>query len=302
MDRESEQRNPIVKRWKDAGMIPEDVGIMSDSDEFFSRDFLRAVQTCDFPALRPDPSCHFPSIWPETIAFESSPYCIKKLRWFHPDVIGGQCVDGIGDPTERIVPLRTHDRTYGERDETYGLEDMNEYPEAVKKSGRYPLFAAADIRRIQGAVNSYTFKEGTGDDDDETTDALDGVAYHLHNWFDDLAVLRNKYVTYAHGTTLTKGKPLSDVTEDLDVMVRCIRGIGNEGIESDEHYYEEGKTIKGPRPIFFLNETYLEERHKLIQEMVRQDEKKFGSRYDSKASALKKKQQKKVRQKRSKNA
>lgn len=88
MDRESEQRNPIVKRWKDAGMLPEDVGIMSDADEFFSRDFLRAVQTCDFPALRPDPSCHRPKIAPSTAAYESSPYCIKKTPWFHPDVIG----------------------------------------------------------------------------------------------------------------------------------------------------------------------------------------------------------------------
>ncbi|KAI2501943.1 hypothetical protein MHU86_12496 [Fragilaria crotonensis] len=132
MDRESEQRNPIVQRWKEAGMLPEDVGIMSDSDEFFSREFLRAVQTCDFPALQPDPSCHYPSIWPVTIAFESSPYCIKKLRWFHPDVIGGQCVHGIGDPTERIVPLRTHDRQYGERHDSYGMDNMEEYPEAVK--------------------------------------------------------------------------------------------------------------------------------------------------------------------------
>ena len=206
-------------------------------------------------------------------------------------------MDGIGDPTERIVPLRTHDRRYGERHKTYGLDNMNEYPEAVKKSGRYPLFTAADIRRVQGAQHPYSSNHLRGDKPNEAG----GVAYHLHNWFDDLKVLRNKYVTYAHGTLITEGKPLSLITEDLDIMVRCIRGIGNEGIESFQQYYEEGRKVKGPRPIFFLNATYLEERHKLVKVMVRRDEEKFGSKYDSKASAMKTIQRKKVKQKKRNN-
>ena len=283
MDRESEQRNPIVKRWKDAGMLPEDVGIMSDADEFFSRDFLRAVQTCDFPALRPDPSCHRPKIAPSTVAYESSPYCIKKTPWFHPDVISGQCVDGIGDPTERIVPLRTHKRRYGERHESYGRDDIDLYPEIVKKSDRYPLFTAPDIRRVQGDWGiPFSLKGIPGDE----TDTVHGIAYHLHNWFDDLKVLRNKYVTYAHGTLATKGKPLAHVTGDLDILVRCIKGIGNEANSGE--YYLEGRKVKGPKPIFFLNETYSEERHKFVKEMVRRDEQKYGSAFKSKGKQNKK--------------
>jgi hypothetical protein len=101
-------------------MTSEDVGVVADIDEVFSRDFLRAVQTCDFPELNPGQSCQKPKICPSTIAFEGSPYCIKKKEWFHPDIISGQCVEGIGDPTERIVPLRTFKRRYGERDLSYG--------------------------------------------------------------------------------------------------------------------------------------------------------------------------------------
>lgn len=32
-------------------MTTEDVGVLGDADEVFSRDFLRAVQVCEVPAL-----------------------------------------------------------------------------------------------------------------------------------------------------------------------------------------------------------------------------------------------------------
>lgn len=171
---------------------------------------------------------------------------------------------------------------YGERHETYGRDQIDQYPEVVKKSDRYPLFTAPDIRRVQGDWGiPFSLKRIDGD----KTDAVNGIAYHLHNWFDDLKVLRNKYVTYAHGTRMTKGKPLSRVTGDLDILVRCIKGIGNEG--NSDKYYLEGRKVKGPKPIFFLNETYSEERHKLVQEMVRRDEQKYGSAYKSKGKQIK---------------
>lgn len=90
MDREVEQRNTIVKLWKEAGMTERDIGLMADLDEIVSRDFLRALQVCDFPKMRvqeSQPSCQMPKLPFSTIQFESTPLCIKKSYWFHPDAI-----------------------------------------------------------------------------------------------------------------------------------------------------------------------------------------------------------------------
>ena len=284
MNRESEQRNTIIKVWKAAGMQPDDVALVADMDEVFSRDFLRAVQICDFPELRPGQSCQKAKICPLTTFFEGSPYCIKKRQWFHPDIIGGQCVEGIGDPTERVTPLRNFKRQYGERHKSYGRYNLDLYPENFHKSGRYPLFNGNDIRMVQGDRGMpYTFINRPG----HRKTAAYGVAYHFHNWFTDLKVLRNKYMTYSHSKSNIMAKTLSEAGGDLDIFVRCARGINNEAnpFNWSEHYYEQGWSIKGPRPIFFLNTTYTHERHKLVQKMLVDDEAKYGSSYDA-AGAL----------------
>ena len=89
MNREVEQRNTIVKVWKEAGMTERDIGIMADLDEIVSRNFLKALQVCDFPKLRvvDEPSCYAPKMVLSTLSYESSPFCIKKNSWYHPDVI-----------------------------------------------------------------------------------------------------------------------------------------------------------------------------------------------------------------------
>jgi Glycosyltransferase family 17 len=280
MNRESEQRNVVLQRWKKEGMTQDDVGIMADGDEFMSRDFLRAIQVCDFPALQPEPSCHRPKVAPLSISFEISPFCIRKRLWFHPDAIRGECVDGIGDPTERIIPLRTHQRKYGERDESYGRDKIDSYPEQVRKSNRYPLFTGPDIRVVQGDwLNPFTFK----DQPEDAENAIYGAAYHFHNWFENFSTLRNKYATYAHGLAESRRKPLSLVADDIDISVRCAKHIGNDANPKDSAppYFLEGRKIKGPKPIFFLNKTYLEWRHNLLLELLRKDEEQYGSCYDA---------------------
>lgn len=91
MDREVEQRNTIVKIWKEAGMTERDIALMADVDEIVSRDFLRAMQVCDFPQLRflenEQPSCQTPKMVLSTVQFEGSPFCIKRHEWYHPDVM-----------------------------------------------------------------------------------------------------------------------------------------------------------------------------------------------------------------------
>jgi hypothetical protein len=280
IDREAEQRNAIIKVWKEAGMKPEDVAVVADVVEVFSRDFLRALQTCDFPELRPGQSCQKAKICPSAISFVGSPYCIKKKEWFHPDIISGQCVEGIGDPTERIIPLRNFKRRYGERHESFGRYNSDVYPEVVHKSGRYPLFNGNDIRGIHGdRGRPYNFIQMPGHGDT----AAYGVAYHFNTWFADAKHLRSNYLRFAHEERNITMKTLSTGSGDLDILVRCTRGINNKANPHDwsESMYEQRWNIEGPRPIFFLNRTYIEERHELIQKILAEDEVEYGSSYDA---------------------
>jgi Glycosyltransferase family 17 len=276
MNREAEQRNAILKRWQKEGMRPEDVGIMSDIDEVISRDFLRAIQICDFPELRPDQDCHRPKIVPSCIAYEATPYCIKRAKWFHPDVISGQCIDGIGDPTERVVPLRKHRRRYGERDPLYGKRSLHAYPDAVRSLGRYPLFNGPDIRTVVGNRNLlYNVINASVND----THAVTGVAYHLHNWFSDFKILRQKYMTYGHANKRVMNQTLAQIGVALAMLVRCVKQLGNQAnrIDWERDYIEEGWNMTTTLPIYFLNNTYVSMRHDLVKKIIRRDEAEFGA-------------------------
>jgi len=90
----------IVKRWKANGMKPDDIGIIQDTDETFTRDFIIALQTCDIELFRPNQNCGYPKIFGSTLIFESLPACVwSDRRWFHPDVIIGECIETIGRPS-----------------------------------------------------------------------------------------------------------------------------------------------------------------------------------------------------------
>ena len=79
------QREGVIHRWKLNGMRPDDVAVITDIDETYSRDFLRALQICDIPQFRPGQDCKAPKVIASTLIFESSPECVwKDRRWFHP--------------------------------------------------------------------------------------------------------------------------------------------------------------------------------------------------------------------------
>ena len=148
----------------------------------------------------------------------------------------------------------------------------------MKDSGRFPLWSSRDIREVAGSANGLTEYTNT----DTSNVLLASVAYHLHNWFDDLAVLRNKYKTYGHYDDKWANNPskvLSKINRELDLVVRCTRDLGND--LGEDKYYEEHELNDGRYnlPIYFLNTTYSRERHELVKELVRQDEETFGSSY-----------------------
>ena len=108
--RESIMREGNNFRWALNGMRPDDLAIVADADETFSRDFLRALQICDVKAFRPVQDCKFLKIMSTSIMFESTPECLaRETKWYHPDVVVGECVDQIGNatmhpPTKRQQP------------------------------------------------------------------------------------------------------------------------------------------------------------------------------------------------------
>ena len=92
LDREQEQRALILQRWKANGMTGDDIGYLSDTDESFSRDFIRAMQICDVPAFRQADTignCSKPKVLSGVnIIFEGSPLCIPaNRRCYHPDMV-----------------------------------------------------------------------------------------------------------------------------------------------------------------------------------------------------------------------
>ena len=79
------QKEGITNRWRINGMRPDDVAIIGDADETFTRDFLRALQICDVPQFRKNQSCHSPKLIASTLVMQSSSECITKgRRWHHP--------------------------------------------------------------------------------------------------------------------------------------------------------------------------------------------------------------------------
>jgi hypothetical protein len=207
---------------------------------------------------------------------------LTLLRFLFPSN-QGQCIEGIGDPTERVVPLRNFRRKFGERTKDYGAEDYQRYPAHVLESKKFPLWSGRDIRTVSGSADPLmTYKETPG----HGTTAAYGVAYHLHNWFHSIESIRHKYATYGHGWHEALRINLTDIQEDLDLLVRCARGLPNDLNPNGYSYYDHNgnvetfwKNFGGPKPLYFRNQTYIRERHASLQRMVADDERKYGSRY-----------------------
>lgn len=102
--REHMQRSLLIDMWKQAGMTADDVGVLTDADETLTRDFLRAVQTCEIPQLDPArQDCGTAKMIASSLVFEGSPECMTVTRkWMHPDVILGKCIEGIGDDAFKL--------------------------------------------------------------------------------------------------------------------------------------------------------------------------------------------------------
>ena len=111
--REENIRNSILESWKKLGMSDEDIGIISDSDEFISEEFLHAIKNCDIFSdfktnlkyLSLKDNCKRSKILSKSYIFSSNLDCPQRAQYgnrtaifagirmnWHPDVIIGKCL------------------------------------------------------------------------------------------------------------------------------------------------------------------------------------------------------------------
>lgn len=165
------QREGNNLRWRINGMQHDDVAIVGDTDETFTRDFLRALQICDIQSFRPNQDCRASKVMASTMVFESTPECItNNRRWYHPDAVIGECVDKIGNatlhpPTKREWPHgQTDENTtyHGYRVDGYGRgSNFSLYHAEHKLNSTYPLYYATDVRMEPSQESWRTMKDGS---------------------------------------------------------------------------------------------------------------------------------------------
>lgn len=299
LEREHAQRALILERWKQNGMTVNDIGYLSDTDELFSRDFLRAMQICNVPQFTSEgkdghQNCAQPKVYGLVAIFEGSPDCVSAEEIYHPALMIGECIEGIGDSNLHPSPARNNNRSYSWRTNEWtfhsyylALHDANNAPppKSLPSNVRFPLFNAADFRRTPGGFFY-------GNDNVPLY-----VGYHVHNFFDDVNVMRLKYKTYGHAQTDALTKPLGDLNREVNLMVRCAMDSGDDNAmdgsvmskyrtkdERRKHailrrkggldFLTEANYGHGAVPIAFRMEKYVQARHYEMVAMIRADEEK----------------------------
>jgi hypothetical protein len=255
------QREGNTFRWALNGMREDDVAIMRDADEIFTRDFLRAMQICDVAEFRPDQDCYAPKVIASTLVFESSPDCVTKdRRWHHPDAVLGKCIEHTGNSSLHPPTKRQYADKHGLRRHGYGADgvDYSSYvAEGLGPPNTFPLWHGTDMRLGNGGV-MYSGTDGSP------------TGYHFHNFFMSADEVRNKYATYGHARSGARSLPVWEVAEDVKFAVDCAHGERDQALE----FNVTGSVL----PIYYLNDEVRNERHKLWLEIVKEEEEKWSNR------------------------
>ncbi|KAL3757822.1 hypothetical protein ACHAWU_006130 [Discostella pseudostelligera] len=256
------QREGNSHRWAMNGMREDDIGIIADADETFTRDYLRAMQICDIPEFRPNQDCLNSKVFASTMVLESSPNCITKdRRWFHPDAILGECVENVGDSSLHPSTKREYKDHHGMRIHGYGKSEdfVNNFTLYWAENGldpangTYPLWTEADMKMESLGVQP-TMKDGSP------------TGYHFHNYFNSAEAIHVKYHTYGHAAHDAMEKPIWELHEDLQLAVDCANGVGNDALDFSN-------TDSSVLPIYYRNDEVRSKRHELWQSIVKEEEK-----------------------------
>jgi Glycosyltransferase family 17 len=318
LTREHRQRQEIVRGWKALGMQPDDVGVLADADETLTRDFLRALQICtNVPQLDYKRHyCHHSlvKITAFTRIFEASPECLTENRaWFHPDVIVGQCIDGIGHKALHPRAPRSVNGSSFLRARGFGSACNDWDGEAAlnvsngpasQTPPRYPLWDAADFRRtcsgpqvtvvnttlpryMTATASNESSRRRNGSNRDSAAALNDDTAgsqlerytgFPFHNFFAHVHSTRFKYLTYGHADKDAGRKFIGNLSQDLQMMVRCVLpdDVGtpeSEQQDADLRWRHEGYESARPfLPIYFHDADYRRRRHAHVRAMVQADQ------------------------------
>jgi hypothetical protein len=256
------QREGNTLRWALNGMREDDVAIMRDADEIFTRDFLRAMQICDLAEFRPDQDCRAPKVIASTVVFESSPNCATKdRRWHHPDALLGKCIEHTGNSSLHPPTKRQYADKHGLRLHGYGGdgEDYSMYvAEGLGPNNTFPLWHGTDMRMGNGGI-MYGGTDGSP------------TGYHFHNFFLSADEVRYKYATYGHAKSEARYLPVWEVSADVKLAVNCAHGQSDEALD----FNETGSSVL---PVYYLNDEVRNKRHQLWLQIVKEEEEHWSNR------------------------
>jgi len=267
LGREHGQRALIIDRWKKEGMTKDDIGYVSDADETFNRDFLRAMQVCLVPEFEFHNHCELPLVRADSWTFEGSLRCLTSLMKNTPSLVIGECIDKIGDSTKHPKPERGWNGIGWMSD---GWTKKGKFASLPKPTNNetgningagtttlyYPLLNAADFRRLRG----HTYRKS---------------GYHFHNFFPSIVALRFKYKTYGHPVRNAQDErmPVENIHSDIEAMVSCLmdRPFSNPKFRVLKDGMDSPNRLE---PVVYQYRDYVDARHREIYDEVLLDEAK----------------------------
>jgi hypothetical protein len=252
-------REDIVKGWKDMGMTVDDVGYMSNIDDIFARDYIRAIQHCELPEMKYDlHHClhNRVKVFANNQVYETSPECVSKTKKYeHPSMMIGACIQGIGsEESNRLAP---RDDTGIYRKEGWTCADRSE--EKDIKDQKYPLWTGADMRTLcggrQGTLRASMHQQYTG--------------FHFRNFYRSAKEMRLLYTTEDQ----VYAQSLDDMGEDMRVTYRCIKETPDEQSAVVKRVPGGFSDLKPMTPIYLRDAKYRAAVHERAKAKILADEK-----------------------------
>jgi hypothetical protein len=252
-------REDIVKAWKDMGMTVDDVGYMSNIDDIFARDYIRAIQHCELPEMKYDlHHClhNRVKVFANNQVYETSPECVSRTKKYeHPSMMIGACIEGIGsEENNRLAP----------RDDTgiYRKAGWNCDDRAVEKDikdQKYPLWTGADMRTLcggrQGTLRATMHQQYTG--------------FHFRNFYRSAKDMRLQHTTEDQ----VYAQSLDDLGEDMRVTYRCIKETPDEQSAVVKRVPGGFSDLKPMTPIYFADANYRAAVHERAKAKILEDDK-----------------------------
>lgn len=243
------QTSIVIERWKSNGMADDDIGYIADVDEFFSRDYIRAMQICDVKQFDDHGNCYDARISAMAMVFEGGPKCRTDRVWGHPDLAIGSCIEGISSNASLHPKPERGWKGTGWLDD--GYTKKSKFHKLPVNATHFPLFNAHDFRRVWGERWIYGYN-----------------AFHLHNFFPNAKVLRNKYKTYGEPIEGALDMALGEIHSDVKSMINCAL---NKTEDPETRYklvgLDSAEGLKG-MPFGFKVPGYVEERMAELESML----------------------------------